>query len=128
MGKKTLHHRAEEFEKLLASGLNRREIAERYGCSRQNVDQMVARYNVNQFKGFTEEGCVYVGLRNWLNENKCSLSELLRRIHGRNVSTGTRTQYSERLKGKVKFTMPEINAILGVTGKTYEELFLEVTE
>lgn len=123
MAKRKLHHKAEEYEALRQEGYTYKEIADKVGCSRQNIQDVLARYNASQFKGFSKDRCVYDGLRKWLNENKCSLAELLRRIYGMNVSSPTHTRWASLLRGEHRFTMPDIDAVIDVVGLTYEELF-----
>ena len=112
----------EEYAALRQSGMTYREIAEIYGCSRQNIAQRLTR-KTSSYKGYGETRCVYAGLRNWLNENSVCVSELLRRMYGENPASGDVSRCSRLLKGELSLRKPEIDAIIAVTGLTYEELF-----
>ena len=73
------------------NGLKYREIAEKYGVTVQRVAQACGKFNPYRFAFVTEKGCIYAGLRNWMNENKVSNNELCRRlgleVAGENLST-----------------------------------------
>ena len=116
-------NRYERFAPLRAQGLTYKEIAERYGCSEQNVQQVLAKENKKFFHPFKEKQVVYDGLRKWLNENKVSVSELIRRKYGY-INGGNAAYYmTDRLSGKTRLNMDDIEFFLTLTGKTYEELF-----
>ena len=115
--------RLEEYESLRKAGLGYREIAKIYGCTYQNISQYLAKENRSLFKGFTTERCVYPGLRNWLNENQCTVPELIRKVYGYNLGGSTSERYRRLLRGETLFNMKEIDALIAITGLTYEVLF-----
>lgn len=116
--------RTELYKSLRAEGLTYREIAARCGVSYQTVAQVCARSNATQFRKITPAGCVYPALRDWMNSNYASRSELYRRMHDGSACIG-RAPYviRERLSGRTLWRMDEINRLLDITGMTYEELF-----
>ncbi len=103
--------RGKEYVELRERGLTYQQIADRYGVSRQAVQQgMVKEQN-------RKPGAVmklkYPGLRDWCLENDYRLSELERlcgfTLRSKHINSGL----SQR----------KINRILEVTGLTYEEAF-----
>lgn len=110
-------YRAEE-----ASGLSRREIAEKYGVSVQMVHQACGKYGPGHFRKITEKGCVYPNLRNWMNENKVSYMELLRRMGLLPVSRNLSTIYNW-LRGMCDPRKETIDKMIAITGIPYEKLF-----
>ena len=108
----------EEREK----GLTYREIADKYGVTRQNVAQCCAKYNPKHFHIWTERMCIYPNVRKWLNENKISKSELVRRM-GVRVHAGTNSVVSSYLRGEHYPPKQTIDKLLSVTGLTYEKFF-----
>ena len=116
-------NRLQEWEELRTNGATYKEIAEKYGCSYQNVAQVLARRNIKQFRTITEKQCCFEGLRNWMNENKISVSEAARRANGVNARGNTRRSLEDRLRGKRDMRRWEIDFFIDMTGMTYEQLF-----
>ena len=116
--------KTELYAKERESGKSVKEIAEMYGVSYQAVSQATAKIKKGYFKHYTEENCIYPNLRNWLNDNKVTRSEFLRRI-GLTPSPNNSTRLSGYLTGKNYPTKATIDKFLEITGLTYEELFLE---
>lgn len=116
-------NRCERFSALRAEGLTYREIAKICGCSFQNVAQALAKENKNYFHIFGEDQVVYNGLREWLNENKITVTELVRQMYGYMIGGAEHERMRNRLKGKTQLRMEDIEFFLKLTGKTYEELF-----
>ena len=116
-------NRKERFAPLRAEGLSYREIAERCGCSVQNVQQVLGRRNKRHFHPFSEKQVIYEGLRKWLNDNQISVSELIRQKYGYLNGGNAHIYMNDRLSGRVKMNMEYIDFFLNVSGKTYEELF-----
>lgn len=108
-------------------GLTYREIAEKYGVTWQNVQCACGTRNPCNFQFFSDERCVYVNLRKWLNVNKVSTSELLRRC---GIAAAGKNQERMRLilKGKTQPRKPTIDKLIAVTGLPYEKLFEQDVE
>lgn len=103
-------------------GLTYREIAEKYGVSRQNVAQACGKQQTNWFRPYSDSDVVYPNLRRWLNENRVSRMEMLRRLgHGYGASYSPRLK--EWLAGSDRISKHSIDNLMRVTGLTYEELF-----
>ena len=105
-----------------SKGLTYREIAAKYGVSRQVVAQACGRYQPARFQYVTETGCVYVNLRNWMNANKVNKSELLRRM-GLETLPVNIARWSSYLSGRVDPPKKCIDMLIAATGLSYEELF-----
>lgn len=116
-------HKAEEYAKLRAEGMTYRAIADMYGCSYQNICQHLAGIGAEHFRAFTEKRCVFDGLREWMNANECTTAELLRRLYGRNPPTATNTRWAKIMQGKTELRKQDIDNLIRVTGRSYEDLF-----
>lgn len=105
-------------------GLTYQEIAAKYGVTYQAVAQAAGRHSPGHFMVFTKKGCVYTGLRNWLNENRISRAELIRRM---NLSVGGRNtdRVCRILRGETRPNKDDIDLLIKITGLTYEVLFSE---
>lgn len=112
----------EEKLELREQGLSYTQIAEKLGVSPQAVRQALAKHNPKYFQFVTEKGCVYKGLREWMNENKVSRAELIRRM-GYEPLSETHTRFGNYLSGRSDFRKTNIDGILKVTGMTYEQAF-----
>ena len=106
------------------AGLTYREIAEKYGVSYQTVAQGCARRGVGHFKPYTAAEVVYPNLRKWLNENKVSRYEFIRRM-GEQTCAATSSKISVYFRGKAYPRKITIDKFIAVTGLTYEQLFAE---
>ena len=116
----------QQMTEMKNGGKTYQEIADEFGISRQRVHQMISTGDPKFFRYITTSSCIYKGLRKYMNDNKVSMAELVRRTHGvyspRNFYT-TRN----RLSGAVDIPKKHIDKILSVTGLTYEVAFeLEV--
>jgi len=117
--------RVDEFESLRAEGMTYKQIAAAYGCSYQNVAQMMAKYEAEQFRPLSKERCIYDGLRNWLNTNKIGNSEIIRRRYGQYTSGNAAAKLRGQLRGERPLKKDDIDFFRELTGLTYEELFVE---
>ena len=109
--------RAVLIRKMHDSGLTYDEIGHIFGISRQAVHQLANR-RINKGDYFNESttGRIkYDGLRNWMLENRVGLTELTRRCG--------HTKLYASLIGNSEPSKSAIDAILEVTGLTYEECF-----
>jgi len=98
------------------------EIAAKYGISRQRVAQMIGRWNPYHFQYVKPNSCVYVGLRNWMNEHRVSRAEIIRRM-GLAYNPTTAHRFACKMCGNQPFTIDEIEFLLHLTGLTYEQAF-----
>ena len=103
-------------------GLTYREIAEKYGVSYQVVAQACGKHQPNRFRFWTKESCVYPNVRKWLNENKITSRELMRRLDWE--ACGNNYIYvGDWLRGRCYPQKQVIDKFLSVTGLTYEKFF-----
>jgi hypothetical protein len=98
------------------------EISKVCGISKQRVHHLIGKENKELFKPLSAEKCVFIGLRNWMNENKINVPELTRRIYGHS-NPNQQSLIRARITNKTKFQKDFIDNILKITGLTYEEAF-----
>ena len=111
--------RATLFRSLHEKGLTYEEIGELFDMSRQAAWEIANKSN-DGFRVSTIKKIKYKGLREWMLKNRVNLCELERLCGGMKFATLTRTTYNPSKKN--------IDAILSVTGLTYEECFKEESE
>lgn len=112
----------QKVERLADSGLKRVEIADICGVSRQRVQQILGKRDPAYFRPFGKERCVYVNLRDWLNQERVSINELVRRLDG-DMNPRRCCAVSAWLTGKTYPLKSSIDKLIAVTGLSYEELF-----
>ena len=116
------HPKTDLYRAEYANGLTVREIATKYGVSYQRVHQAVGKHGPGHFR--ENRACIYPNLRKWINVNKITVAELLRRrdlvSHERNHSRVTNI-----LLGRAEAKKNEIDKLIKITGMSYEELFQE---
>ena len=105
-----------------AKGLTYKQIAEKYGVSKQNVAQCCCQDNAKHFRVWTAETCVYPNVRKWLNDNKITKAELIRRM-GVRVHSNPVAVIGGYLRGYSYPPKQTIDKLLSVTGLTYEKFF-----
>ena len=110
-----------QMQMMREAGSKCKEIAEAFGVSKQYVSQVCGKGNPKYFQ-IVGDDCPYPNLRNWMNENKVSKMELLRRIGLASVPSNYERLCSY-INGKTFPRKPYIDKMLKVTGLTYEELF-----
>ena len=106
------------------SGMTYTEIAEKYGVSRQAIHQVCAKRSIDRFKKITPERCIYPFVREWMNANKISVSEICRRLGWKSYPSAHR-MVDRYLRGRIYPKKETIDKLLGVTGLTYEQFFEE---
>lgn len=106
------------------AGMTYREIGEKHGVSYQYVSQVCSKYNPYRFKFITKTGCIYPNWRRWMNDEKCSRGELLRRMNLVSESENYR-RLGDYMRGVTSPRKPYIDKLLQATGMTYEKLFAE---
>ena len=118
---KRSHPRTDMARALRDTGLTYREIAEKMGISHQRVAAMCGKENPKYFR-ILSDSLVYPNLRKWLNTNKVSISELMRRC-GDIPGGQQHSLYRDWLYGRSDPSKRIIDACIKVTGMKYEELF-----
>ena len=105
-----------------AKGLTYKEIADKYGVSRQNVSIACAKMNIKRFQLHPPERIVFPDMRKWMNGNKVSVLELTRRM-GLVTAPNNVNKVRLLLKGKSNPRKSDIDKLIKITGLTYEKLF-----
>jgi transcriptional regulator with XRE-family HTH domain len=106
---------------LRAQGFTYQQIGDELGCSKQYIAQVLGKQSVHNFHVIKASDCAYPRLAKWMNENKVSRSEFLRRCGllplGENLA-----RFHRILRGNIEPRKTDIDRMLKVTGMTYEEL------
>ena len=116
-----MNNKKQTMFKLRSQGMTYQEIADVVGCSKSYVGSILSKSDKSKFRTITPKDCVYVGIRNWMNENKISKAELCRMIYGY-VHPVSNNRLAAIYKGH-GCTKETIDMILAATGLTYEEAF-----
>lgn len=116
------HPKADLYRAEREKGKTYREIAEMYGVTSQAVSIACGNQKGYQFRAWTVDRCVYPNLRNWLNENRVSLKEFIRRMDCLPSGT-TEAKLRSYLNGKAYPRKKVIDRMLAITGLTYEQLW-----
>lgn len=103
-------------------GMTYGEIGKKHGISRQRVGQVIGKANKYNFKVVKQSGCVYVNLRNWMNDNSISRTELVRRM-GMTPNGETMSRFRAYLSGTRNPPKKYIDLLIEATGMKYETLF-----
>ena len=109
------------------NGLTYREIARKYGVSHQRVAQACSKYNPNLFRFHKETSFAYPNLCKWLNDNKISVAELVRRM-GLETCANNYLRVRSIFSGKTEPRKRTIDKLISITGMPYEVLFSEEGE
>ena len=112
----------EQCLELHEKGIRHSEIARIVGVSRQRVSQICGKYTPGHFCKYTANECVYPNWRNFMNENRVSRMELLRRM-GKEPHPEFMSRLSTWMRGDCYPQKQTIDCILKATGLTYEQLF-----
>lgn len=113
----------EEREK----GMTYQQIADKYGVTRQNVAMACGKANPNRFQWHPKHKVVYPNLRKWLNDNKVSKNEILRRA-GMEVCASSSGLLGKIFKGTADPRKSFIDKLIEITGMPYEKLFAKSEE
>lgn len=111
-----------DMVKMRIDGCTYQEIAEKFGVTRQRVQQIMAEFTGKERakKSFNRTGFIYPNILEWMDEKGLSLAELSR-IMG--IGEGNSSRTSKKMRGEIELRMFEIKAILKESGKTFEYMF-----
>jgi transcriptional regulator with XRE-family HTH domain len=112
----------EKCIELSKRGLAQSEIATIVGVSRQRVAQITGKYTPGHFTKITEDACVYPLWRKWMNDNRVTRTELIRRM-GIEYHPTMSSYLSNWMRGKNYPVKENIDKLIMATGLTYEQLF-----
>lgn len=114
--------KAEQFLAARELGFTHSQIAKMHGVSRQYVAAVVGKYRPESFKIVAENQCVYPGWRKWMNDNKISRSELVRRMGNKSEPSAIK-RLSDYMRGDAWPSRPVIMKLLSATGLSFQEMF-----
>ena len=115
------HPRTDLYRSERDKGKTYREIAEMYGVTYQAVAICCGRSKDGKFRAWTKDRCIYPNLRNWMNENRVSLKEFVRRMD--KTSGKSEAVLRSYLNGTTYPPKKTIDLMLEVTGLTYEQMW-----
>ena len=107
---------------LREQGMTYKQIAETLGYSASYIYQLCGCGSHYHFRCITESGCIYPGLRAWMNENMVSRAELVRRMYKTPYPNMVKSM-SAYMRGDYEPSKAVIDDILRITGLTYEQCF-----
>jgi hypothetical protein len=105
---------------LREEGLTYQQIGKALGCSKQYIAQILGKQDVSKYRYF--HNCIYPNISKWMNANKVSLAEFVRRM-GHQAISGNLATLRDILTGRVQPRKPYIDLMIKVTGMPYEVLF-----
>lgn len=108
--------RVELYRRLREKGMTYDEIGEIFGVTKQAVHDSLTK-NRDGFHKSAVQKVKYIGLRNWMFENRVKISELSKRCGVGSIH--------KSLTGDTEPRKSTIDALLKITGMTYEECFKE---
>lgn len=109
----------EEVKRLRGAGMSYQAVGERFGVSKQRIHQ-ITHPKPRKRKHADMHEVKYLGIRRYLEENYLSMS-----MFANLVGMSNSTVLWRSLKGDGGMTKKTIDAILRVTGLTYEQAFTE---
>lgn len=103
-------------------GRTYQDIANEYGVSRQMVCQACLPFESLRFRVVKPEECIYVNIRNWLNQNRIVRAKLLAML---DLEPMSESYYRIKmiLRGKSEPKKSLIDNLMKLTGLSYEKLF-----
>lgn len=111
----------EEAIKLRQQGYTQKQIGEALGISKQYASVLTGRHDGIRCPVISRK-CPYVNLRKWMNDNRISRAEFVRRM-GLVPQSDNIERFSSLLNGKYQPRKPYIDKMMAVTGMTYEVMF-----
>lgn len=103
-------------------GYTLQQIGDTFGCSREYVRQCLGNRSYSGTLKRTVEQIPFIGLRNWIDENKISVAELCEKM-GLSEANGSQTYLTTYIYGKHEFRKSHIDKLIEITNIPYEELF-----
>lgn len=103
-------------------GCTYQEIADKFGVTKQCIQQSLFPSTDRRNKRHNSEICIYAGLAQFIDENNVTQRKLGRVIEMNYVEQNS-TNIRKRITGETPFKINEIYKILEFTGMTFEECF-----
>lgn len=126
MRKPESKERLMDMVKMRLDGHALNEIAEKYGVSKQCVQQHLSALagNKKPRPKSVDEKIIYPNLAKWIAEKRIARYKLSHML-GLSMNNTVTTTINKRLYGQVDFSMTEIKKLLEITGQTFEYMFAE---
>ena len=109
-----------EMFSMRLDGATFQEIGDKFGLTRQRVEQILKFGEIRSHRSKVSEKCIYKGLSDYIDKEKITLSELAKMI---GMKCKTTELAKKRITGVRPFKINEIRKILKITGMTFEECF-----
>lgn len=111
-----------EMIKMRLDGCTYQEIAEKYGITRQCVQQSISSFTGKErsVRKSSLDICIYPNIRKWMLDNNISMIKLSKICGLAETHIGS---VRAKLCGEREFRISEIKAILKESGKTFEYMF-----
>ena len=108
------------IESLVKEGYSQKEIGKICGVSHQRIAQLMGARGKSYMR--TKPRSVYRGLSDWMIENDITYTTLNSMMGYTNCASSAKN-LSARLMGRTELRMRDIDKLIDLSGKTYEELF-----
>ena len=111
-----------EMIKMRLDGYTYQEIADKYGITRQCVQQSIVNFveKERNVRKSALDRCIYPNIKKWMIDNDISMIKLSKICGRTEKNTGA---VRPKLNGEREFKISEIKAILKESGKTFEYMF-----
>lgn len=104
------------------AGMTYAQIGEKYGITRQRVGQIFGKHNRHNYRVVKKDGCIYINLREWMNQNFVNRAELLQKI-GVEPTVTNMNVFRFHLRGLNGMSEEVISGLMRETGLSREKLF-----
>ena len=109
-----------EMFSMRLDGATFQEIGDKFGLTRQRVEQILKFGETRSHRSKVSEKCIYKGLSDYIDKENITLNELTKMI---GMKCKTTELANKRITGVRQFKINEIRKILERTGMTFEECF-----
>lgn len=111
-----------EMIKMRIDGCTYQEIADKYGITRQCVQQSIANITGSErtIRQSSLDKCIYPNIRKWMIDDNISMIKLSKICGLSETNVGV---IRMKLCGERQFRMSEIKSLLKESGKTFEYMF-----
>lgn len=103
-------------------GCTYQEIADKFGVTKQYIQQSLFPSDGRMSKIRNSEICIYAGLAQFIDDHNVTQRKLAEVINTK-CPQGNSTRLRRKITGETQFKINEIYKILKFTGMTFEECF-----
>lgn len=104
-----------EIQMMLMEGCTLRRVADKFGVSRQRIQQISPVGNIKIH--MASKSCIYPNIADWMMKNKYGYTKIAKALESRENSI------RRCLTGEIVMKKTFIDGILSLTGMKYEEAF-----